>query len=265
MQDYTKQPCPHCNTFKNRGTSVDAVVEDKGKILLIKRKNDPYAGYWALPGGFVDYDETAQQAVIRELAEETTLTGSNPQFIGYYTDPHRSPNQAFNIAYALTTTGTPQAADDAAELGYFSINDLPPLAFDHHQIISDYLQKQAKQTQYPIVFAALSKRNFYLREHVNKYIIEHGGTPLSAFMMFSYFMLDTVDRDRLIAANNDLIKRCDQLWVFGEISDGVQAEIELAGHMGIPIKYHDPLPSGAITEITPDQATRVYLPYQDKS
>lgn len=87
-----------------------------------------------------------------------------------------------------------------------------------------------------VVFAAMSKHNFYLREYIIKFILESGCTPMSAFMMYSYFLLDTVDRQKLIDANNDLIRRSDELWVFGDVSDGVKMEIDLARRLGLPVK-----------------------------
>ena len=93
------------------------------------------------------------------------------------------------------------------------------------------------KTQSKVVFAAMSKNNFYLREHVIRFILERNYTPTCAFMMYSYFLLDTVEREKLIRANNDLIKRSDELWVFGEISDGVEKEIELAKKLEMPIIY----------------------------
>ncbi len=72
-----------------------------------------------------------------------------------------------------------------------------------------------------------------------KFILEKGFTPMSAFMMYSYFLLDTVDRKKLIDANNDLIRRSDELWVFGEISDGVKEEMGLARRLKIPVKIFD--------------------------
>ena len=89
-----------------------------------------------------------------------------------------------------------------------------------------------------VVFAAMSKRNFYLREHIIKFVLEEGVTPTCAFMMFSYFLLDTVDRNKLIDANNDLIRKSDELWVFGDISNGVVEEIRLAKSLDKPIKYY---------------------------
>lgn len=94
-------------------------------------------------------------------------------------------------------------------------------------------------TERKVIFAAMSKRNFYLREHIIKFILEQGFTPTCAFMMFSYFLLDTVERRKLIRANNDLIKRSDELWVFGEISSGVQKEIDLAKSLGQKVKYFE--------------------------
>ncbi|MFC1649491.1 hypothetical protein ACFL2C_02120 [Patescibacteria group bacterium] len=96
-----------------------------------------------------------------------------------------------------------------------------------------------RTTKQKIIFAAMSKRNFFLREHIIKYILESGHTPMCAFMMYSYFLLDTVERKKLISANNDLIRRSDELWVFGDISDGVQQEINLATKLEMSIKYYE--------------------------
>lgn len=102
------------------------------------------------------------------------------------------------------------------------------------------MTKQVQQngiTERKVVFAAMSKRNFYMREHIIRFVLQKGYTPTCAFMMYSYFLLDTVDRKSLIAANNDLIRRSDELWVFGEISDGVKEEIILAEKLDMPIRY----------------------------
>lgn len=88
-----------------------------------------------------------------------------------------------------------------------------------------------------VVFAAMSKRCFYLREHIIRFVLEQGYTPTCAFMMYSYFLLDTVERKALIQANNDLIARSDELWVFGDISDGVAEEIKLAVQLDLPVKF----------------------------
>jgi hypothetical protein len=88
----------------------------------------------------------------------------------------------------------------------------------------------------------MSKKAFYLREHIVKFVLEKGYTPSCAFMMFSYFLLDTVARDKLIKANNTLIKKSDELWVFGDISDGVAQEIKLARKLKIPVKFFQTAP-----------------------
>ncbi len=89
-----------------------------------------------------------------------------------------------------------------------------------------------------VVFGAMSKRSFYLREHIIKFVLEQGFTPTCAFMMYSYFLLDTVEREFLIRANNELIRRSDELWVFGPISDGVYKEIEFARKLSMPVAFY---------------------------
>ena len=107
------------------------------------------------------------------------------------------------------------------------------------------------QSYKKVVFTAMSKRNFYMREHIIKFVVEKGFTPTCAFMMYSYFLLDTVDRQALISANNELIRRSDVLWVFGEISDGVEKEIELAESLGLPVAYfHIKYPELLLVEIS---------------
>ena len=88
-----------------------------------------------------------------------------------------------------------------------------------------------------IVFAAMARENFYLREYITKFILEKDSTPVSAFMMFSYFLMDSIERQRLIDANNNLIKISNELWVFGKISPGVTEEIKLAQSLNMPVKY----------------------------
>lgn len=110
-------------------------------------------------------------------------------------------------------------------------------------------------TKNKVVFAAMSKKNFFLREHVIRFVLNQGHTPTCAFMMFSYFLLDTVNRDALISANNDLIRRSDELWVFGDVSSGVKAEVGLAQQLGRTVRYYAcGTNSGDFVEISPSQA-----------
>src|SRR3989338_8255488 len=92
-------------------------------------------------------------------------------------------------------------------------------------------------TSKPIVFAAFSKRNFFWRDHIVRFILQQERVPICAFMMFGYFLADTLPRNVLIDANNDLVRGADELWVFGEISDGVKVEIELARSLKRPTRF----------------------------
>ena len=88
-----------------------------------------------------------------------------------------------------------------------------------------------------LVYTAMSKHLFYYRMFISKYVLEHGGVPLNPFMIFDYFLLDTVDRDLVRTGNNNLVKRADELWVFGPVSNGVLAEIKIALSLHKPITY----------------------------
>lgn len=88
-----------------------------------------------------------------------------------------------------------------------------------------------------IIFIAMSKHAFYFRRHAVKYVLEKGCTPISQYGIVDYFLLDTVDRDLVRQANNNLIRVADEMWVFGPISDGVLAEIIMVKKMRKPIKY----------------------------
>ena len=139
MSEQTASPCPVCGRHENRVMTVDAVVFDHDRVLLIKRNNDPYKGHWALPGGYMDFNETAQAASHRELREETGLTAVSSEFIGLFDQPGRHPQQVVSAAFHVTEwRGTVQAGDDAGEAAWFPCDSLPaPLAFDHEAIISD--------------------------------------------------------------------------------------------------------------------------------
>jgi hypothetical protein len=73
--------------------------------------------------------------------------------------------------------------------------------------------------------------------HISKFVLENGGIPLNPFMIFDYFLLDTIDRNLVREGNNNLVKKVDELWVFGKVSNGVLAEIKIAKELGKTIKY----------------------------
>ena len=132
--------------YKNPASTVDLIVPYNGGIVLIKRKNDPFKNYWALPGGFLDYGkETLEEAAARELIEETNLK-TNPselELIGVYSKPDRDP-RGHVIAHAYEAKkylGKLKAKDDAAKVKVFK--KIPKnLAFDHKKIIEDYFKKK---------------------------------------------------------------------------------------------------------------------------
>lgn len=88
-----------------------------------------------------------------------------------------------------------------------------------------------------LVYTAMSKHYFYFRMHISRYVLEQGKVPLNPFMLFDYFLLDSVERDLIRDANNSVVLRADQIWVFGPISNGVLAEILLARKANKAIFY----------------------------
>lgn len=122
--------------------TVDIIIELSGGIVLIKRKNPPFG--WALPGGFVEYGESAESAAKREAQEETDLELEDLKQFHTYSDPHRDPrHHTISVVFIARGTGKPKASDDAADIGVFTQGTLPePLAFDHSKILSDYFSKK---------------------------------------------------------------------------------------------------------------------------
>lgn len=136
--------CPRCGEqvtrYRNPVPTVDIIIETAGGIVLIERKNEPRG--WALPGGFVDYGETLEEAAMREALEETSLRVTDLRLMGCYSNPARDPRQhTISTVYVTQASGTPAAADDAASLAIFAANELPAvLCFDHRKILDDYLR-----------------------------------------------------------------------------------------------------------------------------
>ena len=118
--------------------TVDAVIILNGKIVLIKRKNPPYQGMFALPGGFVDIGETTEEATAREVLEETGLLIEIIKLLGVYSAPLRDPRgHTVTVCYLVLGRGNPKADSDAEDIELFDVTDLPKLAFDHNMIIDD--------------------------------------------------------------------------------------------------------------------------------
>ena len=139
--------CPRCGTkvieYANPVPTVDIIIEVQSPggaegIVLIYRKNDPRA--WSLPGGFVDYGESLEQAAEREANEETGLKVEALRQFHTYSDPSRDPRRhTISTVFVARAKGQPRGGDDAARAGIFTEERLPrPLAFDHEKILKDY-------------------------------------------------------------------------------------------------------------------------------
>ena len=125
---------------RNPASAVDIIVEREEKILLVKRRNEPFKDIWAIPGGYVEYNESLEDAAARELKEETNLDVLSLTLLNNYSDPKRDPRgHVISHIYIAKTSGTLKAGDDAKELKLFPLYNLPSLAFDHSQIIKDYM------------------------------------------------------------------------------------------------------------------------------
>lgn len=129
-------------SYRNPIPTVDIIIELMDRpyrpIVLIERLNPPYG--WALPGGFVDYGETVENAAVREAAEETGLHIKLVEQFQVYSDPNRDPRQhTLSVVFLAMAKGEPFAGDDAKKLAAFELWDIPQnLCFDHERILRDY-------------------------------------------------------------------------------------------------------------------------------
>ncbi|MBU1726789.1 MAG: NUDIX hydrolase [Candidatus Omnitrophica bacterium] len=120
--------------------TVDAIIEIEGGIVIIKRSNPPFG--WALPGGFVDYGESLEDAAAREAKEETGLDVTDLKQFHTYSDPSRDPRfHTIGTVFIARAKGKPEAGDDAAGLRVVELSQIEKLAFafDHKKIIEEYI------------------------------------------------------------------------------------------------------------------------------
>lgn len=191
-------------SYPHPAVTTDVVLfgirAERLQVLLIRRARPPFAGYWALPGGFVDIDEDLNACAMRELAEETGITGVYLEQLYTFGAPDRDPRErVISVAYLGLVSGEvepPRAGSDAGAAAWFPREGLPPLAFDHHAIVEmAYRRLSAKlgystialqflppeftlrqlQSVYEIILGrALDKRNFRKRVLAQGYLEETG-------------------------------------------------------------------------------------------
>ncbi len=144
--------CPNCGAeieiYRNPVPTVDIIIEMEPEgVILIKRKNPPFG--WAIPGGFVDYGESLEEAAVREAKEETDLDVELTLQFHTYSAPERDPrHHTITTVYIAKANGIPQPKDDALETGIFGPRNLPEeIAFDHRQILEEYFDAKSKSLQ----------------------------------------------------------------------------------------------------------------------
>jgi len=127
--------------YRNPALTVDSIIISDDKVVLIKRLNNPYKDSWALPGGFVEYGESVEDATVREAKEETNLDICLDKLIGVYSDPDRDPRgHTVTVAYKCSIVGgNLKSSSDAKEAKFFTIDEIKniKLAFDHEIILKD--------------------------------------------------------------------------------------------------------------------------------
>jgi 8-oxo-dGTP diphosphatase len=130
--------------------TVDIIIEMARGIVLVERKNPPHG--WALPGGFVDKGEPLARAAVREAKEETSLDVTLEEQFFAYSDPARDPRgPTVSVVFLGHATGEPTAADDAKAVKLYALDALPPLAFDHAQILDDYKKYKSTGKRPPVL------------------------------------------------------------------------------------------------------------------
>lgn len=131
-------------SYRNPAPTVDVILQNGPKVLMIRRKKEPFANRLALPGGFVNEGEAVEDAARREVMEETSLEIEPIDILGVYSDPRRDPRKhVMTVVFiGIIISHDAKAADDAASIEWVDINDVEKikneLAFDHYQILQDY-------------------------------------------------------------------------------------------------------------------------------
>lgn len=191
----------YCYHFPRPALTVDMVVwgydNKQLYLLLIQRKNEPYKNKWALPGGFVDEDETAEQAANRELFEETHVEGITLEQLYTVSTLNRDPRgrTVSVIFHAICHRDdvNPSAGDDAGHLDWFPADNLPPLAFDHHDVLQIARNQLKQRAAYLKIGPDIFQKPFTKRAIVDCYNAVLMGSGEKAFHLFFNTGCITVD------------------------------------------------------------------------
>jgi 8-oxo-dGTP diphosphatase len=163
---------PYTYEYPHPAVTVDIVIftirNDVLKVLLIKRASEPFQGEWALPGGFVNLDESLEEAARRELEEETGVSGVYLEQLYTFGQPDRDPRErVITVAhYALIPSDKLElrAATDAEGVSWYGIDELPELAFDHIKILQTAMERLAAKLEYSTIAFQLMPESFTLTE-----------------------------------------------------------------------------------------------------
>jgi 8-oxo-dGTP diphosphatase len=166
------EPHTYCYQYPHPAVTTDVVLftirHGRLQLLLIRRGGEPFKGQWALPGGFLDIEEDLEDGALRELEEETGVSGVYLEQLRTYGKPERDPRErVISVAYYALAPSERlqlQAASDAAEASWFPIGDLPTLAFDHDEIIRAAHERLVAKLDYSTIAFQFMPESFTLGE-----------------------------------------------------------------------------------------------------
>ncbi len=165
----------YCYKYPHPSVTTDCVIfgfdGNKLRVLLVKRGIEPYKGRWAFPGGFIKMDESAEDGALRELQEETGLTGAFIRQFHTFSDPNRDPRErVITIAYyALVRMKEVIGGDDADEAQWFALDEVPQLAFDHDRILRMAVRALRQNIHFEPIGFELLPQEFTTKELQNLY------------------------------------------------------------------------------------------------
>src|SRR3989344_1396820 len=160
------------DTYEKPSVTVDVLIftvqENKLKIILVKRAIEPFKGSWAIPGGFVRKNESLEEAALRELSEETGVKDVYLEQLYTFGDPKRDPRgRVITVSYMALVNSEKiklKASTDAAEAEWFSVKNMPLLAFDHREILNYSLKRLKWKFEYTTVAFSLLSNKFAISE-----------------------------------------------------------------------------------------------------